>query len=443
MILSDILQDQNPWWRDGAIRRARAYPVRRDLQSEVLSRVLRIADRRALVLLGPRQVGKTVLLLQTADDLLKEGWPPHNLTYFDFSDDRLTERVTVRDVIEARPVSLDPEQPRTLLLDEIRLAPNWDRWLKQAVDAGGDRIVATDSAASLLRDGARESGQGRWDEIRLEGLSFREFVRLHGEPDEAVEQTLRRVAPLPERYLALGGFPEHALSDDFPEVRRRLRGDVAERAILRDLTGLGVDVQRVKDLFVYLVQDSGGEFNAEARARDLGADPRTVRDWARLLMDTLLVASLEKHQRHAAAGLRAKPKLFASDPGLVTAFAASPVQDPAVRARAFEAAVFRHLRDAVRQLEGQLTYFRHRDDLEVDFVLETSGAAAVGIEVTSSSRLRPEKLERLRRAGKELGTDRLMLVHGGVVEESGGDVRTVSLPRFLLDPVTSLKEVSG
>lgn len=439
MILSDILQDQNPWWRDGAIRRARAYPVRRELQPKILNRVFRLDDRRAVLLLGPRQVGKTVLLLQIADDLLEAGWPSQNLTYFDFSDDRLTEKVAARDVVEVAPVGLNPEHPRVFLFDEIRQAPQWDRWLKQAVDHGRDRIVATDSAASLLRDGSRESGQGRWDEIVLEGLTLREFVRLHAMPEEGAEEALRRVPNLHERYLALGGFPEHAQSDDFPEVRRRLRSDIAERAILRDLAGAGVDVQRVKDLFVYLARDSGSEFNAEARARDLGADPRSVRDWSRLLNDTLMIASLDRFAEHAAAGLRSRPKLFASDPGIVQAFALSPVQDSVVRARAFEAAVFRHLREAVRETGAGLSFFRHKDDLEIDFVVQEPGRRT-GIEVTSSFRVRPDKLERLRKAGAVLGAERLLLVHGGIVEEAAEGIRAVPLPRFLLDPVAVLEE---
>lgn len=439
MILSDTLQDQNPWWRDGAIRRARAYPVRRELQPQILSRIFRLDDRRAVILLGPRQVGKTVLLLQLADDLLNAGWPPQSLTYFDFSDDRLTERVTAREVVEVQPVGLDPEHPRVFLLDEIRQAPQWDRWLKQAVDHGRDRIVATDSAASLLRDGSRESGQGRWDEIVLEGLVLREFAHLHALPKEPAEEVLRRVPNLPERYLALGGFPEHALSDDYPEVRRRLRSDIAERAILRDLAGLGVDVQRVKDLFVYLARESGGELNAEARGRDLGADPRSVREWTRLLADTLLVIPLERFAEYAAAGLRSRPKMYAADPGIVQAFAVSPVQDQDVRARAFEAAVFLHLREAARRLGGEWGYFRHRDDLEIDFVLQVAGRK-LGIEVTSSLRVRPDKLSRLRKAGGALEADRLFLIHGGVVEEDAEGVRAVPLPLFLLDTVGVLEQ---
>jgi hypothetical protein len=438
MILADILQDQNPWWRDGAIRRARTYPVRRDLQPRLLSRVLRLEDRRASVLLGPRQVGKTVLLLQLADDLLEAGWPPRNLTYFDFSDDRLTERVAAREVVEALPEGLDPERPRVFLFDEIRQAPQWDRWLKQAVDHGRDRIVATDSAASLLRDGSRESGQGRWDELLLEGLTLREFARLHAQPEESPEDVARRIPGLHERYLALGGYPEHALSEDFPEVRRRLRSDIAERAILRDMAGLGVDVQRVKDLFVFLARESGGELNAEARAQDLGADPRSVREWNRRLAETLLVIPLERFTEHAAAGLRARPKIYAADPGIVQAFATLPAQDSEVRARAFEAAVFRHLREVARGAGGDLNYFRHKDDLEIDFVLQAAGRK-IAIEVTSGARVRSAKVERLRRAGGVLGADLLLLIHGGVIQESVQGIRTVSLPRFLLNPATTLE----
>jgi predicted AAA+ superfamily ATPase len=432
-----ILEDQNPWWREPAYRSARRYPVRRDLEYVVLTQLLRLEDRRALVLLGPRQVGKTVLLRQVADDLLDADLAPGNLTYFDFSDERLTGGVSPRDIAEARPVGHASDQPRILLLDEVRLAGDWGRWLKQAVDAGGTRIVVTDSAASLLREGARESGQGRWDEYRLEGLSFVEFLRLQAGPEEPAAQVLRRAPHLLERYLALGGFPEHARSDEFPEVRKRLRGDIADRAILRDLSAAGVDVQRVKDLFVYLIQDSGAELNAESRGNDLKADPRSIREWVRLLSDTLLVAPLERRTRQAAASLRSRSRFFAADHGLVTAFAAAAPGDERVRARIFEAVVFRHLREVARQLQAELTYFRQDEEREIDFVLE-AGGVTVGIEVTSSSRVRPEKLAKVQKAGELLGADRLFLIHGGLIETRGDRVQPVPLVRFLLDPIVTL-----
>jgi predicted AAA+ superfamily ATPase len=439
-----ILQDQNPWWRSAHARRASSYPVRRELQLEVIQRVQRLSDRRAVVIAGPRQVGKTVLLLQTADDLLDAGWPPANLTYFDFSDDRLLAETTPRQVIAALPEGHDPEQPHALLLDEINVVPRWDRWLKQAVDAsGGLRIVATGSAASSIRVGGQESGQGRWDELQLEGLSFREFLALHSPPGESVEATFRRERGLIDRYLAVGGFPEHArrefperdLAAELAEVFRRLREDIADRAIRRDLGRAGVDVERVRRLFAYLVENSGAIFKAPERARDLEADPRSVREWLHRLTDTLLLVRLEQHHKRAAARLRSQAKIFAADPGLASAF--SPAAQ-AERGRAVESAVFRHLRAVARALPAEVFYFRPDDDLEIDFVLQAE-RELIGIEVTSSLRIRPEKMRRLVQAASVLGASRVLLVYGGAVSETVSGVPVVALAQFLVDSAGAVR----
>lgn len=439
MVLSDLLQDQNPWWRDSAVRRARGYPVRRELQPKILNRILRRDDRRALVLLGPSQVGKTVLLLQLADDLLHAGWPSQNLTYFDFSDARITDDVTAREVVEAEPIGLDPAYPQIFLLDEIRSAPNWDLWLKQAVDARIGRIVATDSA--IQRYVSRESGLGRWDELYMEGLTFREFIGLHGGVGEEIGTVLHRFPSLLERYLTLGGFPKHALQDDVPvpEVHRRLRGDIAKRAILAVLARQGVYSERVRDLFVCLLQNSGAEFNAEAQARELNASAVSIHDWGRFLGGTLLVSALDSCNRNAASGLRSKSRIYAADPGLVMAFATLPAQDASVWGKAFVAAVFRHLRESARELEGRLTYFQ--EDLGTDFVFEDQWGRVV-IEVTSEVRLQAEKLERLRQAAKKLRADRRLLIHGGVIEKTVEGVEAVPIQRFLLAPNSFLAPVT-
>src|SRR5438067_12727008 len=96
LLIGQIAADQNPWWSDPAARRASQYPVARDLLDALLRHVQRQGDRRAAVVIGPRQVGKTTLLLQIADRALKEGWPAQNLTYFNFDDDRLNRPVAAR-----------------------------------------------------------------------------------------------------------------------------------------------------------------------------------------------------------------------------------------------------------------------------------------------------------------------------------------------------------
>jgi uncharacterized protein len=437
MDLRAIADDNNPWWSDPALRLARRYPFVRDLQTEVLRRLLGLEDRRAMVILGPRQVGKTTLLLQVADALLDRGWPPQNLTYFDFSDDRVTEPVTAREVVDIRPVGLVADHPRLFLLDEVHLAPNWGRWLKKTVDRDRHRILVTDSAASVLRDTARESGQGRWDEYRLEGLTFAEFVRMQADPGESVESAAGRMPNLLERFLALGGFPEHVLADDLSLVRRRLRSDIVERAILRDLSQHVESVEPVRDLFVYLVQVSGGILNAKGIGGELGRDERSIRRWLGLLEDTYLIASLPRHAARSSSGLRAKPKIYAADHGLISAFSVLMRQEPALRGQLFEAAVFRHLREAASELGGELSYFRPRQDLEIDFVLETS-KGTTAIEVTSSRRIKEDRWRKVRRAADAVRASKAVLIHGSNVDQPAEGITSLPLQRLLLDPVASL-----
>jgi hypothetical protein len=446
MQVEPLLLEFNPWWGDPDARGTSNLPFRRDLQARVLDQVVRRDDRRAVVVEGPRQVGKTVLLKQVADDLLDRGWPAANLVYFDFSDYRISGSLSPAAVLQDKPVGFADEYPRVVLLDEVSRADNWAAWLKNTVDRTDHRIVVTDSVSSLLRTASRESGQGRWDEHLLEGLTFREFVGILAGREESTDDFVRRVPNAVGAFLAVGGFPEYVSASlssspsDRLKVRERLRADIADRAILRDLLRLGLNVERVKDLFVYLVQDSGAIFNAASRARDLDADERSVRQWLRLLEDTHLLSRLDQHAVRPTARRRSQPRVYASDHGLVGAFALTPapLDDPRVRARLYEAVVFRHLRSVRDKLGAELTFLRYRDDLEVDFVV-ASGSELTLIEVTSSTTASREKLKRIASAAGLVKADRCLLVHGGPVAGKQGRTELVPLLSFLLDPQRASK----
>ena len=445
MDIIPILHDQNRWWSNPHHREILRFRRRRQAFSRILEYLGDIHGGRAAALLGPRQVGKTTLLLQLVDDLLGRGWSAGNITFFDFSDERLVSAVSPREVVTVRPVGLSADQPRAFLFDEIQNAPGWQKWLKSAVDesrraAGpGSRFIVTGSAATLLRQGGVESGQGRWDEIPIEGLTLAEFLRLGSLRDEDAVPTTVSDPQAFERYLEVGGFPEHIQAMvPVREARQRIREDIAERAILRDLRQTGVDLERIRRLFVYLINGSGNAWNQAKRADDLEANRKSVADWLAVLEGTRLIARLERdHPVRAKAHtqLRPQPKIFASDHGLITAFASAPepLEVADIRARVFEAAVFRHLREVARAENGVLSFGRLEEDLEIDFIVRYPGHA-VGIEVTSSTDAKPRKLARAGLAMSKVGIDRKVLVHGGLVFHATGDIRIVPLHEFLLAP---------
>jgi predicted AAA+ superfamily ATPase len=140
--------------------------------------------------------------------------------------------------------------------------------------------------------------------------------------------------------------------------------------------------------------------------------------------------------------MKGAEKVFVTDHGLVNAFAVASASDQRVRSRAFEAVVFRHLRDLAREQDGDISYSRQKDDLEIDFVLELPGRR-VAIEVTSSGSVRERKVERLVRAADELGAEEKLLVFGGLTESVQKGVRVIPIGELLMRPERVLERGTG
>jgi predicted AAA+ superfamily ATPase len=443
MLSTELLYDLNPFWKDAKSRLSSRVPVRRALHRTLLDH-LTTNERRAAALVGPRQVGKTTLLLQLADDLVdKAGVAAANVTYFDFSDPRLSlDGASPGEVVEFEPPGTRSDQPRFFLFDEVSRGKRWDEWLKHSVDAGHGRFLVTDSAATLLRKGSRESGLGRWDEYKIEGLSFPEFVDLQPGRPGTREQKIAALSDPFASYLNLGGFPEHAVSESPAQVRRRIREDTVDRAIRRDLIGFDVDVERIRELFVYLVGDTGAILDAAARVRllqrpeALPVDRRSLEKWISLLEDTRLIVRLDPFAKAATGKLAARsyPKLYPCDHGLTVAFSgvSDPLEDAPTLARAFETAVFRHLRSEAKDFE--VSYWRDKRGVEdeVDFVVHEGAKVHALIEVTTSKQPN-KKVAQLTRLARELGAARSIAVHGGVESRREGPILFAPVPEFLLN----------
>lgn len=461
-IFRAAVEAQNPWWAPGQTWLRTSHHLRREPFERLRRDLLDLELRRGILLLGPRQVGKSTLLHQIAESLLDEGWPPGNLTHFNFDDPRVRGLgPDVGMVEEQAPPVFDSDRPRVLLLDEVHLAREWAAWFKHAVDRDRRRprsmlrIIATSSAASLLHRGSVDSGQGRWNDVQIFGLSFAEHLRFRALPEESEPLVLRRAPEELERYLAKGGFPEHVHLEPSEELRARLREDIAEKAIRKDLASLAgegadrLDLERLKRLFVYMAQDSGSILNTAERARDLDARPTTVSGWLQLLVDACLLHRIEPYAPtaskstglpKASSRLATKPKIHVSDHGLIPAFTLSafPMAEQAVRARVAEAVVLRHLLPLVPSRED-IRYFRRRDGLEIDFVFWRRKELHA-VEVTSSTDLDGKKANRFQTAVDAIGADRGTVIYRGATEGRNGKLRLLPLHLFLLNPLALVED---
>lgn len=456
--IPQLLAQANPWWSD---LRARARPPGLIERPELTALFSDLEDfvgaLRAHVLLGPRQVGKTTIARQVIDRYLDLGWPAGRVLYFDFSSALLTAAVPIETIVDQ--VKPGPG-PRLLVFDEVTHAPHWSQSLKSLVDRsrrespnGGDRILALDSSAGALRRGAIADLEGRVVEHRIEGLDYVSFLRRLLEPEETFEILRARLPDPLSHYLARGGMPGLSVVSDAQRVRELLRSDLVETAIRRDVAEGGRDALRIQRLFTFLVRASGSQIKASKVAEGLRADggdekldPRTVEAWIDLLVQSGLLQRLDpwtkpRSRQKAKIQLATTSKLYAFDPGLVTALDPSPrpLDRPGVLGAVFESAVFRHLRRLrVRGRSIELGFLRRKDEDEIDFVLD-DGQKAVGIEVTSGIDPGSKTGEALALAA-ELGISRVLVIHGGRKRVERGLATEVGLEEFMLDPRRHVEE---
>jgi len=191
--LVSVLQGFNPWWAG----RALPVPTFRRLAFEACRTYLTNPTlKRAVLLSGPRRVGKTTVLYQLAEDLLASGVEARSILYLSL-DHPVLKLLGLRDILDLYHQHIHAEdRPAVLLLDEVQYSREWETEIKLLVDHKPNyRIVATGSASVVHRERLAESGVGRWVTVPVPTLSFYEFIHIRGETPPAVEPALRPKDP--------------------------------------------------------------------------------------------------------------------------------------------------------------------------------------------------------------------------------------------------------
>lgn len=397
-----ILGQFNFWWLKQPLPRLPGF--RRAIFSEFQRWVIDPPARRAVLLSGARQVGKTTLIFQSIYDLLERGVPPGNILYATF-DHPILKMAGIDAVLDAWRMREPGIRGREyIFLDEAQFIRDWGTWIKHQVDFQRDRrIIFTGSALPLL-EADQESGVGRWHTLRLSTLSFTEYARIRKldlpelpEIDSLdrlvefspadLERTAAQARPYVghfHEYLIRGGFPQTAQMEDVTEAQRLLREDILDKVLRRDMTAL-FGVRRVLDLehtFVYLCLHDGGLLDMPSLCQNLGVKRPTAQNFIQLLESVHLIHRLEPHG-YGKEVLRARYKIYLADAALAPSImlkGKNLLDDAAGLGIAAETAVFKHLWTHYTPQHGRLTYWRGKQDREVDLVAAL-GEALVPYEV--------------------------------------------------------------
>jgi len=167
------LRTDNPWWEDPEDVRWKSSPKR--VYFPPFYELVKKADvNRAVVLMGPRRVGKTVMAYQAIAGLMEEGVKPENILYIPLDNPVYAGMSLEQILLTFLEINNAPKSETVcLFFDEIQYLKNWEVHLKSLVDSYPQhRFTATGSAAAALKLKSAESGAGRFTDFILPPLTF-------------------------------------------------------------------------------------------------------------------------------------------------------------------------------------------------------------------------------------------------------------------------------
>ncbi|MFN8321249.1 MAG: ATP-binding protein [Chitinophagales bacterium] len=413
----DRLRFENPWWKSGSIAESIKAFKQRNYFNLFLPLVLEKNIRRAVVLMGPRRVGKTIMLLQVIQKLIDEGINPRQLCYISIENPYFHNIPLERLFELARKASgIKEHEGWFVFFDEIQYLKNWEVHLKSLVDSyHGTKFIASGSAAAALKLKSNESGAGRFTDFMLPPLTFYEYIHLSGFEKlihlkskqfrflaEATDLNTTDIKELNKHfidYINFGGFPEVVFSAALREnPMRYIQSDIIDKVLLRDLPSLyGIeDVQELNAFFSFIAYNSGKEFSFENMTKLSGVDKITIKKYLTFLEAAYLIKVVQRVDNSAKRFKRANFfKIYLTNPSLRSGLFSPLVANDDAMGNMVETAIFSQWQ--VQEL-NYLFYARWQDG-EVDMITIEPGklkpAAAAEIKWSNRYIEKPKELKSL------------------------------------------------
>jgi len=336
----DKIKFENPWWESGKIEDYYT-SMKRRLYYQLFKPLIKQSEiKRAVVLMGPRRVGKTVMIFHLIQDLINEGIEPKKICYLSI-DNPIYSGIRLEKLFELCRIANGDETVKDyyVIFDEIQYLKDWERHLKTLVDSYHyTNFIASGSAAAALRLKSNESGAGRFTDFILPPLTFHEYIDLKNldyliegfvKSWNGSEKNYYRTNNIHELnkhfidYINYGGYPELSLSKEMQaNPGRYVRNDIIDKVLLRDLPSLyGIqDVQELNTLFSTIAYNSGNEFTLDELSSSSGIVKNTIRKYITYLEAAFLIKVVNRIDINAKKFKRANFfKIYLTNPSLRTA----------------------------------------------------------------------------------------------------------------------------
>lgn len=352
-----------------------------------------LARQAAVALIGPRQVGKTTLSLDIAEEC--------DALYLDL------ESAVDREKLSNPTLFLTHHEDKLIILDEIHRMPEIFQTLRGLIDQGrrkglktGRFLILGSASIDLLRQSG-ETLAGRIEYIDMEPLNILEAKQEKNADTMAL--------------WVRGGFPDSylAASDEDSYIYRR---NFIRTYLERDVPQFGprIPAETLERLWTMLAHSQGQNLNSSKLAGSLSTAANTVTNYIDLLADLLLVRRLQPYHANTKKRLVKSPRIYVRDSGILHALLGlqdfNTLSGHPVFGASWEGFVIENLLSVAPQ-QTKASFYRTSAGAEVDLVLELPGGRIWAVEIKSGLTPKPQK--GFHHALEDIEPDKSFIVYSG------------------------------
>lgn len=355
------------------------------IQRQLLNQLQKhLKQKEISLILGPRQAGKTTLVLKLKEDLEKQR---QKTAYFNL--DRLEDLELFQNQknILAKIKFEYGEKKVFVFIDEIQRLTNAGLFLKGLYDYHSPyKFIVTGSGSLELKENLIEPLTGRKKSFYLYPLSFNEFFQFKTNKKAAdfsqfYQFNQNEAQRILDEYLIFGGYPRVVLSKTRQEKQDSLE-EIYSSYLEKDVkTLLGVEKDLAyQHLLRYLAGETGSLFKKSEICRNLGINIKTLNRYLFLLEKTFVIKLVRPFYKNITKELTKTPKVYFIDLGLrnfiLQGFRSFFERED--RGKIFENFVFLQLLH--RDPCFGIWFWRTNRGAEVDFILQEKNLLAFEVK---------------------------------------------------------------
>lgn len=288
------------------------------IRKQYLNRLIEAKDTEFIkVITGVRRSGKSTLLLMFKDHLLNNNVKEENIIHINFESARYDEIKNYKDLYDYVKSKLSKGK-NYILLDEVQNIDSWEKAVNSInVDFNVD-IYITGSNAYLLSSELATLLSGRYIEIKMYPLSFKEFLEFNNYDMTKIEDKFNE-------YLKYGGLPAITHIKDKPDLIMTYLNDIYNTIVKKDVLERNKinDIALLENIIRYISSNIGSQISANKISDYLNSNKiveksnhQTVDNYLKMLENAFIVYKAERSDIKSKNILKTLGKYYIADTGL-------------------------------------------------------------------------------------------------------------------------------